>query len=148
MTNVAEELSSTEGGMSREHVLNRVADWKERVSNLYSAISGWLPSDVQSEVGSTVQMHEDLMKRFGIPSTSLPVLEFSRGERRLGKLVPIGLWIIGANGRVDLHAQTGHAIIVDRSENFSTPNWFIASADERRRTKSLDAGTFREALGV
>lgn len=149
MTNVAEELTSPNDGLTKEYVAERVQDWKRRVSGLYQKVSDWLPDGTTTDMRSSVHMHEDLMKRFGVPATTLPVLTFLHGQTWVGKLVPQGLWIIGANGRVDMFsANGGQAIIVDRSENFAAPNWLIAPANDRRKTIPLDERSFGEALGV
>jgi hypothetical protein len=148
MTNVAEELDSPNEGLTRAHVVARIEDWKRRISTLYQNVESWLPLGVTCDTTSSVPMHEDLMKQFGVPATTVPILTVQREGKWLGKLVPQGLWIIGANGRVDLFGQKGQAIIVDRSENFSPPNWLIAPSDQRRKTISLDAATFLAALGL
>lgn len=148
MTNVAEELTSPADGLSKEHVAKRVQDWKARIAGLYDSVAEWLPDGVTADRSHSVPMHEDLMKQFHVPATSLPVLTLLRGDQWLGKLVPQGLWIIGANGRVDLFSSSGQAIIVDRSENFGNPNWLIAPSNQRRQTKPLTVDTFKSALGI
>ena len=148
MTNVAEELALPSENVTKDHVIQRVEDWKQRISALYREVRTWLPDDVTSDTNGAVPMYEDMMRQFGVQATTLPVLTLSRQQAWLGKLVPQGLWIFGANGRIDLFAPKGQAIIVDRSENFGQPAWLIAPSDRRRNTVALDADTFRAALGL
>ena len=148
MTNVAEELASPAEGLSKDHVARRVQDWKNRISELYGNVAQWLPDGVMADGSHSVPMHEDLMRQFRLPATSVPILTLLKGDQWLGKLVPQGLWIIGANGRVDLFSPNGQSIIVDRSENFDRSNWLIAPSNQRRQTKPLAADTFKAALGI
>ena len=148
MTNVAEELSLSDSELTREHVVRRVEDWKRRIEVLYGRIQQWIPAGIDVDRSDFVSMHEELMQRFAIPPARLPIMMFSRGGAWLGKIVPQGLWIIGANGRIDVISPSGRSILVDRSENFSDSHWLIAPSDHRRQTAALDESTFRKALGI
>jgi hypothetical protein len=140
---VLEETTTQE--LDRRHVLRRVDDWVDRVTGLYSDICSWLPVGWTAHQRDTVRMHEPLMLNFNVPARDLPVLELSSGERS-ARLEPRGLWIIGANGRLDLFANSGHHIIIDAAENLQPPQWQIAPFADRQRLKPLDVGTFRTVL--
>jgi hypothetical protein len=140
---VLEETTSQE--IDRNHVMRRVDDWADRVSALYADICNWLPAGWTAQRRGVVKMHEQLMHKFGVPARDLPVLELSSGERS-ARLEPRGLWIIGANGRLDLFAGPHHYMIIDTAENLQPPQWQIAPFSDRRQLKPLDSGTFGAAL--
>jgi hypothetical protein len=125
--------------------MRRVDDWADRVSALYADICRWLPAGWTAQQLGSVRMHEPLMQKFGLPARHLPVLEMSSGERS-ARLEPRGLWIIGANGRLDLFAGQHHYMIVDNAENLQPPQWQIAPFSDRRQTRALNSSTFGAAL--
>ena len=43
-----------------------------------------------------------MMVLYDVPLVDLPILELFKAREWFGKLVPGSLWIIGANGRLDL----------------------------------------------
>jgi hypothetical protein len=90
-------------------------------------------------------MHEPLMQKFNLPARDIPVLELWSGEHS-ARLEPRGLWIIGANGRLDLFAGTRHYMIVDTAENLQPPQWQIAPFSDRRQLTPLNSSTFGAAL--
>lgn len=143
MPYVLEETTSQE--IDQNHVMRRVDDWADRVSALYADICGWLPAGWTARKSGSVRMHEQLMHKFNVPARDLPVLELSSGERS-ARLEPRGLWIIGANGRLDLFAGPHHYVIVDNSENLQPPQWQIAPFSNRRQLRPLNSSTFRATL--
>lgn len=148
MTNVVEELALPEQEITRDHIHRRIDDWRKRLAGLYADTAAWLSPELSAEQSGDVSMDEPLMRRVGLQPVSLPVQEFRRGSETIGRLVPQGLWIIGANGRVDLFLESAHWIIVDRGENFAAPRWQIASALARRDTKLLDRASLRKAMNL
>jgi hypothetical protein len=48
-----------------------------------------------------LQVQEPLMKRYNIQPTSVPTLKIFAGNSKI-EFIPSALWIIGANGRIDL----------------------------------------------
>lgn len=148
MSDVLDELAEeADGKLTRAHVERRVSDWSNRISKLYRQIGLWLPEDFSTRSTSAVTMREEMMERYQVPPTKLPVLEILKGGSWLGKVVPNGLWIIGANGRADLFVREVHFLLVDRSENFADSNWTIAPSAERRvKQQMLTQETFLKAL--
>ena len=71
------------------------------------------------------------MERFGIAEQRLPILSLRREGASTGRFEPRGLWIIGANGRVDLILSPRHFIINDRAENFDAPRWMMTDLRDR-----------------
>ena len=148
MPDVIDELSLEDGKLNRETIIHRVEDWKSRLSTLYDQICDWLPSSFSGERSGTIKMHEDLMKEYGVPATDVPVLNILHHGAWIAKLVPRALWIIGANGRLDLFIQDGHWILVDRAENFAPPRWEVAPADHRRKLQPFTHQFLTSVLGT
>lgn len=144
MTDVLQEV--TDEHLTREHVIRRVEDWSLRVEALYELVTGWLPPGWTARRGRIVRMEEELMREFGVPARDVPILELWRNGTCEAILEPRGLWIIGANGRVDLVRGEAHYIITDVAENFDPPKWRIAPFSSRRELEPLDAAHVQALL--
>ncbi len=102
----SEELANP-GGVSRERVLERLRDWRDRVHKLYDQIelvlrgTSFRPNREEKHVSA-----EELPQRVGVTQTEQPEIDILRIVRpdntNAAVLYPRGLWIIGANGRIDL----------------------------------------------
>jgi hypothetical protein len=92
-------------------------------------------------------MHEELMRKFNVPPTQMPTFEVIRGTERVMRVQPKGLWIIGANGRVDLITKKASYILVDEAEP-STPasNWHYYASGDKRRATEFDQAHFVSLL--
>jgi hypothetical protein len=144
MPRVLEETTTQE--IDRSHIVRRVDDWVTRVERLYGQIESWLPSGWSARRRGTAQMHEELMQRFDVPLRNLPILELLHDGQSAGHIEPRGLWIIGANGRLDFFRGTDHFVIVDTAENFEQPDWQIAPFTDRRKAQPLNRDTLITAL--
>ena len=71
------------------------------------------------------------MQKFGVPATKQPTLRLD-GDHRYALFKPTGLWVIGANGRLDLYTSKGTFIIVDLAERGAAPRWTIFRASKKR----------------
>lgn len=144
MTTVLEEV--TEQTLDTDHVRRRVDDWEERLSDLYATIESWLPDGWTAQQGPCVLMHAELMREFRVAPRQLPTLELTDESGQSARLEPRGLWIVGANGRVDLTHNGLHYLIVDRSENFERPDWQAVRGDQRRDRRKLSCDWLRQIL--
>ena len=144
MSNVLQEVTDTE--ITPAHVAQRVDDWVDRIDALYAEIAGWLPGNWTAARQRTVRMDEEMMRKFGIPARDLPVLDLLQGGRRAASVEPRGLWIIGANGRLDLTTHKGHYVILDVAENFASPEWRIAPVSDRRCFEVFDRTKLQAVL--
>lgn len=136
MTTVLEEVTSDE--LSREHIERRVEDWAQRIDDLYRAIASWLPGEWRGERDRNVRMDAPLMRKFGVPSRELPILTLMHEGRPAGYVEPRGLWIIGLNGRLDLHYGAAQYIVFDEAENFAPPDWRITLLQNRTNRDRFD----------
>ena len=132
---VAEE--GAEPLLTKEHVEERVADWQSRLTGLFDQVSVWAKSAgwvVDSH--SAAPMHEELMRKYGVPAALQPLL---RVENAKGYALfkPKGLWVIGANGRIDLYTSKGSFIIVDLADYKGSPKWTIFRVTHKREGETF-----------
>ena len=120
--------------LTPRHVEKRVADWRARIQSLYDLIRSALDARYQFKSGQPVEMHEDPMRDFGLPAETLPSLEVLMPEtgERVGEAYPRSLWIIGANGRINLSTPDGLYALTDYAEIFEPPDWRMAPVRDRR----------------
>lgn len=102
----SEELANP-SGVSREHVLQRLRDWRDRVHSLYDEIERMLQgTSFRANREGKHMSAEELPQKVGIAETEQPTIDILRiirpDDKNVAILSPRGLWIIGANGRVDL----------------------------------------------
>ncbi|MEA3642543.1 MAG: hypothetical protein VBE63_21755 [Lamprobacter sp.] len=140
----------TDQTMTQEQVQARIADWLERVHDLYATIKDW----VQPIEGFRVvehqdaTMYEELMHRFGISPQAMPTLDFYDDNDLIARVKPIGLWIIGANGRVDLMSRNGGAQIIDESEPFQGSKWIAHDREDFLEGQLLTKDYLLRKLGI
>ena len=144
MKTVLEEVTSD--AVDAEHVRRRVEDWEARLNGLYAMIGEWLPDGWEARRGVPVVMHAKMMERFGVEAKRLPTLELHRRNGQMVKLVPDALWVIGANGRVDLKGDMGRYIIIDTADNFEEPHWEVSRSDRRSEREPVTREWLRPIL--
>ena len=87
------------------------------------------------------------MQRFGVEPRKMPAFEIRAGKQRVMRFQPKGLWIIGANGRVDLVTRTAAPILVDQSTPLSgKSDWRLYDSSDRRRSVPLTQEAFSELI--
>jgi hypothetical protein len=144
MPRVLEEVTETQ--ITPQHVKERVADWERRIHELYTQIEGWLPAGYSAQRDRTMLMREEMMQKFGVADRRLPILEITRGSVLVARIEPRGLWIIGANGRLDMIVGRNQYVIVDTAENFASPSWIFTPFSNRRNRQPLTQETFCSIL--
>ena len=143
---VAEELLDVERTIDRSFVERRLDDGRERLDRLYADLETWLPNGWSMCDGGTVPIYEDLMMRFDVPRRTLPSKDLVQQGMVAGHVEPRGLWIIGANGRVDIRLRDQHYLVVDRAESFEPPDWQVASITARRDQSGLTRDVLAQIL--
>ncbi len=141
-----EELPQEYGTvLTADDVQRRVADWLDRLRKLYVQISPWAMEHgwQVSELG-TVPMHEELMQKFDVAQAQQPTLRLDKSDGKYVFFKPKALWVIGANGRVDLYTQKGTFIVVDLAGRFEDPIWTVYGISERRKGVPFTADLLSE----
>jgi hypothetical protein len=102
----SEELADP-GGVSRERALERLQDWRRRVHQLYAQVEQALAgTSFQIDRQGKHTSNEELPQKVGLSQEEQPKIDVLRVVRPDGTnaaiFFPRGLWIISANGRIDL----------------------------------------------
>jgi len=109
---------------TEEEVRAQVADWLERLDDLFASIKDWATArGWRIEPQEPVVMHNERMQRFGL--APVPMESFMLHAPEGGKVwvMPNALWVIGANGRVDLLGTNGVYVLFDRAPSLAPPEW-------------------------
>jgi hypothetical protein len=137
------EFNDDGSTFNRAHVLERVADWENRINALYDKVTQWAEdAGFRTERTRKVLMSEDLMQKFAVPDRELPVLDILRENQTAASFVPLGLWIIGANGRINIVTHAGTYILVDRARELGKPEWILINPDDRRQFSPFNEAEF------
>lgn len=90
----------------RDHVMARLRDWRDRVHRVYDQIQEGLGPGYAYDRSGKHRTMEEMVQRAGIEEADVPAIDILRIERPQGTLratlQPRYLWIVGANGRLDL----------------------------------------------
>jgi hypothetical protein len=70
-------------------------------------------------------MREEMMERFGVAERKQPTLSVRSPTGGEIWIKPKGLWVIGANGRVDIYSRKGAFTLVDVADTFQMPQWVL-----------------------
>ncbi len=118
--------------MDTKYISQRVSDWERRINNLYQSIHDWINdlTDYSVREGNSIVMNEGLMAEFGVKPINLPTLDLLFQNRIILSLKPKGLWVIGANGRIDVLSMKNGGIIIDKADHFATPEWYFIANGE------------------
>jgi hypothetical protein len=130
----SEELADPLGN-SRDQVLIRLRDWRDRVHELYGEIERVLQGTLfRPDREGKHTSAEELPQKVGIAEHEQPKIDIFRIVRpdntNAAVLYPRGLWIIGANGRIDLRimpsvGRSETYILMDKSEPLTGPAQWI-----------------------
>jgi len=124
-------MEKVEKEISKQIVEKRVRDWKKRVADLYSTIKLWLKdSEYTLMLGPKLPMFEGLMSQFHIPATEVDTADVYKNKNFMLAIKPRGLWVVGANGRIDILTTKGNYTLVDFAEQFKTPHWTLFNGDK------------------
>jgi len=125
-------MKKTINKIDKQEIEKRVRDWKQRISDLYSEIKLWLNgSEYSIKYGPKLTMYEELMAQFKVHSTEIDTADIYKNNRIILTIKPKGLWVIGANGRVDVLSTKGNYMLVDFAEQFETPQWKLFNGDKK-----------------
>lgn len=121
--------------MDKEYIQTRVDDWETRIKNLYGEIQTWLfnQQGYKTREGTPVLMHEGMMKTFDVSMKKIPTLDILLDNTLKLSFKPKGLWIMGANGRVDiLSLNIGGLLLIDKAESLKSPQWFLVDSNRQQ----------------
>ena len=139
-------MQTVENKIDKQLIEKRVSDWKKRIAELYSNINTWLSdSEYALKVGHKLTMYEELMAHYDVPATEIDTKDVYKGKTFILAFKPRGLWIIGANGRIDILTTNGNYILVDSAAPFETPQWKLFNGDRNNGVEFTES-TFLKLL--
>ncbi|NQV18002.1 MAG: hypothetical protein HQ534_05605 [Armatimonadetes bacterium] len=134
--------------LSKILVQKEVTYWIKRVYNLYTVIQEWLidKPEYKLVVGRPIMMFEELMQLYGIKPQEVNTADLFKDNYLLLTFKPKGLWIIGANGRIDIISRKGNYILVDYSNKFQNSRWHIHTAQDKNNGKLFNRDDLLDIL--
>ncbi len=79
------------------------------------------------------------MDEYKVKAEKLPILDIYKKKKLIAAIRPKGLWVIGANGRIDILTHSGSYIVVDTAEKLKKPKWQVFLPLDKRSGKKNDA---------
>jgi hypothetical protein len=140
---------------NKERTLARLHDWRSRVHALYDAVQDALGEGYFFDRSGKQASREEIVQRVRLKSQEVPeldILKIEQGGKLLATFVPHGLWIIGANGRVDVTISSGSGarrvfMLIDHSLPMSDKSdWRIVRPSDRLQQPPFRPDRFRELL--
>ncbi len=120
--------------INREYIVWRISDWKKRLNDLYSDIKNWtkILKKIELKESMIPQVREELMQKFNIDPDSIPAMAILFNKNRVS-FVPMGLWVIGSNGRVNITTNNNQYILIDLGGDDGEPSqWTIVNPSKRK----------------
>lgn len=135
-------------GVSRRDVINRIDDWIKRLNKLYREILSWSKQlGIKCEISEMLQINEELMKKYKVSPRNIPFLILKRDGKRI-VFIPNALWIIGADGRVNIITDKEQHTLVDLRENKGCPSeWNMVVGNIKKSTQPFTRTVFLELWG-
>jgi len=129
-----------------EYVVERLEDWKNRLTHLFTEIDHWTPQPWQILHSQIIQRNEELMRRFDVAPKEVPILTLLNGKQRVA-FVPSALWIVGADGRVNVTINARQYILIDRRDtSLDASRWEIILGNQRSQTVPFTQEEFLSLL--
>jgi hypothetical protein len=107
-----------------EEVRAQVEHWLGRIDELYSAIETWAAGQGwRIEDGEPVPVEDERLERLAIGPVQQPTLVLHAPTGQRVSIRPKSLWVIGANGRIDIFAPGRVYVLIDVAESMAPPRW-------------------------
>jgi hypothetical protein len=143
------EFNSDGSVFDRAQLVERIEDWVGRIEGVYARVEEWASHlGLRAERARTILMSEELMQNFAIPDRELAILDLSRVDAPVMSVVPVGLWVLGSNGRIDILTREGSAILLDTAQPLEPPNWVYFLRGSERVFKPWNEAAFRELVST
>jgi hypothetical protein len=120
--------------ITADYVRKCVDDWLQRLNDLFNKVKDWAAANGwAAEDGAPIPMYEEMMERFGVPEHKQPTLSVRSATGQQIWIKPKGLWVIGANGRVDIYSPKGAYTLVDVGDRpQGGPKWVLHLIGDRK----------------
>jgi len=148
---VAETIFELQEEPDREAVLARLNEWRDRVHRLYDAIERELGPDFAFTRAGKHRPQDERIRLAGL-APAIDVLEIERQGRTLATIRPRHLWMVGANGRLDLTVMRDGGrramfMLLDLSPPLSPESdWRLVALSDVLRQPPFTVGRLRDLL--
>jgi hypothetical protein len=124
--------------IDKPFIQHQVGNWLERLSELYSFVENTLKNSKGIECKSNrhMTMYEELMQKYDVDPAEVPILDIYKNKTIVASFKPVGLWVIGANGRIDILTKSGAFILVDVAGKLENSKWKVYTP--KNRTEGID----------
>ena len=127
--------------IDKARVHEHVDDWVRRIEAMYALVEHVVANvpGVACEKSSNMTMHEELMHKHGVPPRQVPILDIRKNGKIAVSFKPVGLWVVGANGRIDILMAKGGYYLVDKADFGQPPQWEAFPLQNKRAGILFDA---------
>lgn len=141
-------LSGTNGGVNAATVKRRVTGWIERLNALFDKLDTWAAAvpNVRIERDQLPQQIEDMLTRFSVKVRNVPTFTVFVEKKYRIAFVPSALWIVGANGRVNVTTNYRQYALLDLAEPGRPSDWQLLVAGSKTRFKPFEQDLFLKLL--
>jgi len=151
----------------KTNIKSKQEEYISKIKQLYSEIENWVERKSFVSQKGEVEINEEIPGRYKVPALSIQNQE----GKQVAELRPIGAWIVGAKGRVDLiglfdqnylvymeaggsHIATSISIGGEKTEEKAKPlfkgidqaGWYWIEDKRRGRARLLNAELFMDLL--
>jgi len=132
----------------KPYVESRANDWVRRVKDLYASVKVALADSegIECKSAKHMMMHEEPMQNFGVLPKKVPILDLYKDKNLIASFKPVGRWVVGANGRIDILTKSGSFILVDVSEEEGESEWKVFAPNNRKKGVAFNSELIGELV--
>jgi hypothetical protein len=139
----------SEAPFSAQRAETRITDWIKRLNSLFDQLDAW-SADVPGariERSEMDQQIEGLMEQFAVKARKVPTFTVFLGKNRIA-FVPSALWIVGANGRVNVMTNYRQYALVDLGgKNREPSDWRLVLPNAKNNLAPFEKALFLKLFG-
>ncbi len=134
--------------IDKSYVEERVREWKDRLSSLYLLVEDTLSGrkNIVCSRKRHTTMYEGLMHRYNVEAEELPILDVYKDKVMIAMFEPIGLWVTGSDGRIDILTESGAYIVAGTAEEGKKPGWKVFTPGDRKTGRNMDSSLIMDLV--
>jgi hypothetical protein len=120
--------------INKTDIEKRIDEWIKRLNCLFDQIDLWIKSlsNYEGKKSKAFQIQEELMVRFNVKPKEVPCYTIFFQGQKCAIFIPNALWIIGADGRINLTVNEKQYILLDLRSNRTGPSkWNLVTPNIR-----------------
>jgi len=91
-------------------------------------------------------MYEGLMHRYNVEAEELPILDVYKDKVMIAMFEPIGLWVTGSDGRIDILTESRAYIVAGTAEEGKKPGWKVFTPGDRKTGRNMDSSLIMDMV--